>query len=104
MKLKPCPKCGCPDELYMDSSSAAEASWIECHNCEHRMQAKCDEETLAERWNKFGRKSMPAFSSFEPPAEQTTSTPRSGVYRALDYWYGRAKKAEAALLGMTANA
>lgn len=59
--LKPCPKCGCPDELELDSSSAAEASWIECGWCEHRMQAMCDEETLAERWNRLSRKNMPHF-------------------------------------------
>lgn len=61
MKLLPCPKCGCPGELYLDSSSAAEASWIECCWCDHRMQAKCDEETLAERWNRLSRKKMPVF-------------------------------------------
>lgn len=60
--LKPCPKCGCPDELALDSNSDAEASWIECGWCEHRMQARCDEETLAERWNKLTRKNMPAFN------------------------------------------
>lgn len=59
--MKPCPKCGCPDELYLDSSSAAEASWIECAFCDHRMQQKCDEETLVERWNKLSRKSMPEY-------------------------------------------
>ena len=59
--LQPCTKCGCPDELELDSSSAAEASWIECHNCERRMQARCDEETLTERWNKLSRKKMPAY-------------------------------------------
>ena len=59
--LKPCPKCGCPDELELDSSSASEASWIECHNCEYRMQSRCDEETLEERWNKLSRKKMPEF-------------------------------------------
>jgi hypothetical protein len=60
-ELKPCPKCGCPDELELDSNADAEASWIECHYCEHRMQARCDEETLAERWNRLGRKKMPVF-------------------------------------------
>lgn len=61
MKLKPCPKCGCPDEVYIDSSSQAEASWIECAYCDHPMQAKVDEETLAERWNKLDRSAMPKF-------------------------------------------
>lgn len=61
MKMEPCPKCGCPDELYLDSSSAAEASWIECCWCEYRVQQKCDEETLVERWNKLSRKKMPEF-------------------------------------------
>ena len=63
MKLKPCPKCGCPDELELDSSSSiAEASWIDCHWCDHKMQAKCDEETLAARWNKISRKDMPVYT------------------------------------------
>jgi len=61
MNLKPCPKCGCPEELELDSNSDAEASWIECHNCEHRMQARCDEETLADQWNKLSRKKMPEY-------------------------------------------
>lgn len=61
MVVKPCPKCGCPDELILDSSSAAEASWIECAWCGHRMQAKCDEETLEARWNRLSRKHMPLF-------------------------------------------
>lgn len=61
MRLKPCPKCGCPDELELDSSSAAEASWVQCHHCDHRMQARCDEETLAERWNRVDRKAMPVY-------------------------------------------
>ena len=60
-KLAACPKCGCPDELEHDSSSAAEASWVECHNCDYRLQGKCDEETIAERWNKLIRKNMPEY-------------------------------------------
>ena len=59
--MKPCPKCGCPNELNLDSSSAAEASWIDCNNCEFRFQQKCDEETLEERWDKLSRKKMPAY-------------------------------------------
>ena len=59
--LKPCPKCGCPDELELDSSNIANASWIDCHWCDYKMQAKCDEETLAERWNKLSRKNMPIY-------------------------------------------
>lgn len=59
--LLPCPKCGNPAELELDSSSAAEASWIVCGWCEHKMQARCDEETLSERWNKLSRRDMPAF-------------------------------------------
>jgi hypothetical protein len=57
----PCPKCGCPDELSLDSSSIANASWIECGNCEYRFQKECDEETLEERWNKLYRKKMPVY-------------------------------------------
>lgn len=59
--MKPCPKCGCHDELELDSNSAAEASWIQCHNCEYRVQQRCDEETLTERWDKMSRKKMPAY-------------------------------------------
>ena len=55
MKLKPCPKCD-SDDLHLDSSSAAEASWIECNDCEYRFQKRCDEETLIERWNKLRRR------------------------------------------------
>lgn len=60
-KLSPCPKCGCSDELELDSNCDAEASWIDCHWCEFRYQRRCDEETIAERWNKISRKNMPAF-------------------------------------------
>ena len=58
--MKPCPECGCPD-VSIDSSSAAEASWIECDMCDFRFQRKCDEETLVERWDKLSRKKMPAY-------------------------------------------
>ncbi|PJM72081.1 hypothetical protein [Achromobacter ruhlandii] len=61
MKLKPCPECGCPDEAYVDSNRHAEASWITCGYCDHRIQAKVDEETLTERWNALDRSNMPAF-------------------------------------------
>jgi hypothetical protein len=59
--LKPCPKCGNPDELVLDSSRHAGASWIKCGWCDHRMQADCCEEALEKRWNKLDRASMPAF-------------------------------------------
>lgn len=59
--MLPCPKCGCPDELTLDSNGDAEASWIECGWCEHRMQRHCDEETLTEKWNALSRKKMPVF-------------------------------------------
>jgi hypothetical protein len=61
----PCPKCGCSDELELDSNVDAEASWIECNWCEYRFQKKCDEETLVERWNALSRKKMPASFSTE---------------------------------------
>lgn len=61
-EMQPCPKCGCPDELTLDSSSYAEASWIDCHYCDHRMQRRCDEETLVEKWNALSRKRMPVFA------------------------------------------
>ena len=60
-QLLPCPKCGCPDELVLDSNSNAEASWIDCHWCDYRFQKRCDEEALAERWNKINRKKMPVY-------------------------------------------
>lgn len=56
----PCPKCGCPD-VHADSSSAAEASWIDCEGCDYRFQKRCDEETLVEKWNAINRKSMPVY-------------------------------------------
>ncbi len=59
-KLKPCPNCGCPD-VHLDSSSDAEASWVECEGCDNRFQRKCDEEALAERWNKLNRSAMPKY-------------------------------------------
>jgi hypothetical protein len=59
--MKPCPKCGNPDELELDSEGAAEASWIECHWCEFRFQKRCDEETLVEKWDKMSRAKMPVF-------------------------------------------
>lgn len=58
--MKPCPKCGCP-HAYIDSSSIAEASWVDCENCEFHYQGKCDEETIEERWDKLSRKKMPAY-------------------------------------------
>lgn len=60
MEMKPCPACGCPD-VFLDSSRAAEASWIECDMCDFRFQRKCDEETLVERWNRLNRKNMPTY-------------------------------------------
>jgi hypothetical protein len=59
-RLKPCPNCGCHD-VHLDSSSAAGASWIECEGCDNRFQRKCDEEALAERWNKLNRSAMPEY-------------------------------------------
>lgn len=63
-KFKPCPKCGCPD-VSLDSSSIAEASWIECDLCDFRYQQRCCEESLAKRWNKLDRSAMPAFEEAE---------------------------------------
>jgi hypothetical protein len=59
--MKPCPKCGNPDELDLDSSNVANASWVECGWCEFRFQQKCCEEILEKRWDKIDRSSMPAF-------------------------------------------
>ena len=61
MELKPCPECGCPDELELDSSSIANASWVECRYCEFRLQQECDEETISDRWNEMDRSSMPDY-------------------------------------------
>ncbi|MFY2995897.1 Lar family restriction alleviation protein [Achromobacter xylosoxidans] len=60
MKLDRCPKCGSAD-VYIDSNRQAEASWIECSDCDHRMQQSVDEETLTERWNALDRSAMPTF-------------------------------------------
>lgn len=59
-KLKRCPKCGSHD-VYIDSNRQAEASWIECADCDHRMQQKVDEDTLMQRWNALDRSAMPIF-------------------------------------------
>ena len=65
--MLPCPKCGCPDELELDSSASANASWIDCHWCEYGVQQACDEETLVERWNALRRDNMPAWTDDEQP-------------------------------------
>lgn len=59
--MKPCPRCGAPDWLTLDSSSDAEASWIVCGLCDYRFQRRCDEETLEEKWDKLSRKNMPVY-------------------------------------------
>ena len=74
MDMKPCPRCGCPDELELDSNGAAGASWIECHWCEYRVQQKCDEETLLERWNVKNRKKMPEFIEDDWLSSNTASS------------------------------
>lgn len=60
-KLIPCPKCGCPDELELDSSSIANASWVDCHYCDFRLQEPVPEETIVEIWNRLDRGAMPSF-------------------------------------------
>lgn len=50
--LKPCPNCGCEDDLEIDSSSAAEQSWVNCNDCDHHFQSKCREENIGRYWNK----------------------------------------------------
>lgn len=60
-EMKPCPGCGAPDWLTLDSSCDAEASWIQCGLCDYKFQKRCDEETLVERWNKIRRKKMPVY-------------------------------------------
>ena len=69
MNLLPCPACGCPDELELDSNSAAEVSWIECHYCGHKMQDRCDEETLVEKWDAISREDMPTFIDGDDKAQ-----------------------------------
>ncbi len=59
-KLKCCPECGSPD-VYIDSNRQAAASWIECADCDHRMQQSVDEDTLTERWNALDRSATPDF-------------------------------------------
>lgn len=49
MKIAPC-RCG-NTHLEVDSNRNANASWIQCGDCDFRMQEACDEETLVERWN-----------------------------------------------------
>lgn len=65
MKANPCPKCGC-DDLHIDSNLQANASWIECNECEHRLQMPCSEEEIVDRWNV-----IPAAMSATPPATES---------------------------------
>lgn len=60
MKLAPCPKCGSSD-VYIDSNRHVPASWIECDDCDNRMQEAVDEDALTERWNALDRSAMPSF-------------------------------------------
>jgi hypothetical protein len=57
---KPCPKCGCPDP-EVDSCAGANASWVECHNCEFRIQKRTHEEGVIKHWNKISRLAMPVY-------------------------------------------
>jgi len=50
--LKPCPQCGCDDDFEIDSSSAAELSWVTCNDCDYQFQSKCREENIGRHWNK----------------------------------------------------
>ncbi len=54
MKLKPCPECDSPD-VAVDSNSNARQSWVECADCEYKLQAAAPEETIMARWNKLPR-------------------------------------------------
>lgn len=95
--MKPCPKCGCADELTVDSSAIAEASWIECGMCDFRFQRACDEETLKEKWDALSRLSMPLFMLPVEMLPREVPAQEISLRRCLDYWYGRAKAAEAKL-------
>lgn len=50
--LKPCPECGCDDDLEIDSSRDAGMSWVNCNDCDHHFQSRCREENIGKHWNK----------------------------------------------------
>ncbi|WP_416147365.1 Lar family restriction alleviation protein [Pseudomonas sp. KU26590] len=52
-KPKPCPVCE-SDDLEVDSSTNS-ASWVQCRQCDHKLQQACSEEAVVRRWNKLPR-------------------------------------------------
>jgi len=61
-KLKPCPKCGEPDEdeLTIDSCGSLGLSEISCHSCGYTFQSHAYEENIHKHWNKLNRTTTPS--------------------------------------------
>lgn len=53
-KPKPCPECKSVD---LDVDSTWCASWVQCYDCEFKIQHECSETAIVKRWNKIDRNS-----------------------------------------------
>lgn len=51
-KPKPCPECKSTD---LDVDSTWCASWVQCYDCEFKIQHECSETAIVKRWNKLER-------------------------------------------------
>ena len=51
-KPKPCPECKSAD---LDIDSTWCASWVQCCDCEFKLQHECSETAIVKRWNKLER-------------------------------------------------
>jgi hypothetical protein len=49
---KPCPECKSTD---LDIDSTWCASWVQCCDCEFKLQHECSETAIVKRWNKLER-------------------------------------------------
>lgn len=52
MVMKPCPECG---SKVLDVDSTWCAAWVQCTDCEFKLQYECSEEVIIRRWNKLER-------------------------------------------------
>lgn len=51
-KPKPCPECN-SDDLEVDSAQGG--SWVQCRECEFKVQHACSESAVVVRWNKIAK-------------------------------------------------
>ena len=49
---KPCHECKSTD---LDIDSAQGGSWVQCCDCEFKVQHACSESAVVKRWNKIDR-------------------------------------------------